>query len=340
MKTFLYRLFRFSLIGLIPLLIILCLYIIFDPFKVLRNYDSYIDKNAKGAVVLNRDHVSTTTFINNNPKYKYNSFIFGNSRSIFYHISEWKTYLNADASCYHFDASAEALYAINKKIEFIDKNGNEINNILLILDHSTLNQDQPKSGHLFIISPPLVDNSNIFEFHKTFFLTFLNPKFLYAFLDFKISGYIKPYMKRNNLLDDRLKKYDAATNEIRYDYFEDLIRANKYYTIERLSVFYKRDTTSQKYSPQCIFENQKRMLENINSITKKHNTSIKIVINPLYDQLQLNNDDLKYLRNLFGTENVFDFSGINKFTNDYRNYYESSHYRPHVATNILEIIYK
>ena len=341
MQKFLYRLFRFSLIGLIPLIIISVLYVIFDPFKVLYNYDSFIETGVKGMGPLNKDYVSTTTFINNSKKINYNSFIFGNSRSIFYQISEWKKFINLDASCYHFDASGESLYAINKKIEFIDKKGNEISNILLVLDYETLMQDEPRlDHHLFIISPILVNNSNVIEFHKTFFFAFFNPKFLYAFLDFKISGRIKPYMKQNNLLDDRPRNYDVLTNELRFDSYEDMIRKNNYYTSKRLSVFFNRDTTIQHFSPKCILENQKKMLKNILSITQKHNTAIKIVINPLYDQQKLNEEDLEYLKILFGKNNVFDFSGINKFTNDYRNYYEASHYRPHVASEILKIIYE
>ena len=56
--------------------------------------------------------------------------------------------------------------------------------------------------------------------------------------------------------------------------------------------------------------------------------------------MKLNESDLIYLKDTFGEDNVFDFSGINEFTNDYRNYYEISHYRPHVARKILEIVYE
>lgn len=59
----------------------------------------------------------------------------------------------------------------------------------------------------------------------------------------------------------------------------------------------------------------------------------------MYDQLKINEEDLEYLKTLFGDVNVFDFSGINKFTNDYKNYYEASHYRPHVTKEIMEKIY-
>jgi hypothetical protein len=146
-------------------------------------------------------------------------------------------------------------------------------------------------------------------------------------------------MKKGYLLDDRQKNYNSKTNELRFDYFENLIAKGKYYTPERLSVFYDRDTTTQKFSQECIKENQKIILENIYSITQKHNSQLKIIISPLYDQIKINKSDLKYLKTLFGEQNVFDFSGINRFTKDYKNYYESSHYRPHVAKEIMEIIY-
>lgn len=339
MSKFLSRLFRFSLIGLIPLTIIGLLYIVFDPFKVLYNYNSFIESNSKGMVTLNQDYISTTTFVNNSEKINYNSFILGNSRSIFYQVSDWKKYLNQDDRCFHFDASSESLWALSKKIEFIDKKGDSIKNILLVLDYSVIIQDKPKSGHLFIISPTLVDNSNVFDFHKTFFSAFLSPKFFYAYIDFKISNKVKPYMRKNSLLDDDPRNYDVLTNELRFDYFENLMLEDKYYTPERLAVFYERDTINQKISPECIFENQKLIFNNIQNISRKHNTKIKIIINPLYDQLKLNQKDLDYLKILFGKENVFDFSGINKFTNDYKNYYENSHYRPHVAREIMEIVY-
>ena len=42
----------------------------------------------------------------------------------------------------------------------------------------------------------------------------------------------------------------------------------------------------------------------------------------------------------FGKENVYDFSGINEFTEDYHNYYEAGHYRPLLGNKLLERIYK
>jgi len=229
---------------------------------------------------------------------------------------------------------------LNKKIVFIDKHGFNLDNVLIVLDHSIIAQDKPRSGHLLITSPPLVNNSNLLEFHKTFFFAFLSPDFFYAYMDFKQSGELKPYMKKSGLLTDLPQQYDITTNEIRLEHFENLIKEERYYTPELLSLFYDRDSLTQSHSPQNILAAQKKLFENIQSIFQKHNSKVKVIISPLYDQMKLNESDLIYLKDTFGEDNVFDFSGINEFTNDYRNYYEISHYRPHVARKILEIVYE
>jgi hypothetical protein len=254
-------------------------------------------------------------------------------------VADWKKHLNENARCFHYDASGESLWAINKKIEYIDKQGNKIENILLILDFPTLIQDVGRENHLSIISPALVNNSNLLEFHRTFFLAFLTPKFLYAYLDFKISGRIKPYMKKGAILDDNPRNHDILTNELRFDFYEKMIVKGDYYTPKRMKPFYHRDTLKQIVSPECILENQKSILSNINAIVNKQNTNIKVIISPLYDQKKINPKDLMYLKNIFGENNVHDFSGISKITNNYKNYYENSHYRTNVTKDILKTVY-
>ncbi len=342
MNLFIKRLLSFSIFLIILLVVLLFLYIKLDPFKVIKSYDSYYDTNANGWVALNRDFVSTTTFIKNSESIDYDSFIFGNSRSIFYQVDDWKKYLEPDAKCYHFDASNESLWAINKKIEFIDKCGINLDNVLLVLDYPTIIQDKQREGHLSTISPALVDYSNLFDFHKKFYFAFLNPKFLYAYIDFKVSGEVRPHIKKMAILNDIQYHYDVTTNEIRYENFENLIETeeDKYYTSARLSLFYDRDTLVQNYSRPAILKAQKKLFNNIQSILEKHNSKVKVIISPLYDQMKLNESDLIYLKDTFGEDNVFDFSGINEFTNNYKNYYENSHYRPHLARKLLEIVYE
>jgi hypothetical protein len=339
MKKFLLDLARFIISGIIALIILLLGYLVLDPYKVVKSYDSYYDSNLTSSADLNRGYVSTSTFINNYKKENYNSFIFGNSRSIFYQVSDWKKYLSSQSNCFHFDAGLETLYGLLKKIEYIDSKNIEIKNALLVLDRDIIIQDKPQPGLLSIISPELVNNSNIIDFHLTHFKAFLSLKFLYQYIDFIITRVAKPFITKGSTWDEIPRNYDISSNEIRYDYLEELINDSKYYTPVRLSVFHKRDTIEQ-YLPPVIKENQKIILNSIYEIFKKNKTEFKIIISPLYDQVKLNQIDLLYLNNLFGKNNVFDYSGINKYTNNYRNYYEILHYRPHVSREILNEIYK
>lgn len=336
MKKFFAKLFLF----LSPFILAITVYALLDPFKVIRKYNEYYVSDEIIGVSINRGYVSTCMFDNNNEEYKYDSFILGNSRSIFYEIDDWKQYLPENSACFHFDASGEPLYGIYKKIQYLFNKGSHIANTLIVLDYATLKQTRSSSGHLGIIAPQLEQNRNFIPFHLAFFKAFSRPGFTIAYLDYTISGKIKPYMKRNSFLDDRPVHYNPVANEISFPYFEKLIEEGKYYTSERMKVFFSRDFSEQQYSPESINDQQKMMLSAIRNIFQNQRTNYKIIINPLYDQMKLNEQDLVYLENMFGKEHVFDFSGINEITNDYTNYYEDSHYRPQVARKIMQRIYK
>ena len=75
-------------------------------------------------------------------------------------------------------------------------------------------------------------------------------------------------------------------------------------------------------------------------IFRKHKTNFKIVLYPLYNQTKTNTADLLKLYEIFGRDNVFDYSGINVITENIHNYYESEHCRPTAGRMILTEIYK
>ena len=337
-KQYLKFLFKISLITF-PFICLFLIYIFLDPFKVIRNYETFYQSGYPSYVTLDVDYVSTQTFINNNPKYNYNAFIFGNSRSRFFEIDTWKKYIHTD-NCFHFDASDETLLGISRKLKFLNKNHVPINHALIILDYSTLIQTDEKKGHLFINHPALSEQ-NLFLFQLEFFKSFLAPDFLRAYLDFKFNNKVKDYMKNDFLLNDAPIDYNNKYNEMRFSNFEEIIKRNpsEFYNKNKMKVFYSRDTI-QKYSPEVIKNLQLIMLNEMSEIFKLNKTNFKIIINPLYDQLKLNLKDIETLNNVFGRENVFDFSGINEITKDFQNYYDNSHFRPHVADSIMINIYQ
>jgi len=331
MKNFIKKLSIFSL----PIFLSIVLYLIIDPFKVIYNYSEYINTNKSYQININRDFQSTELFLLNYKKYSYNSYVLGNSRSMFYQVKTWNKYINGSA--FHFNASGESIYGINGKLELLDELKVNIKNVILTLDYGTLSVTENSAGHLFIKHPKISKESTLL-FHFRMFQGF-TFKSMFAFTDLFFTGEKKDYMKIFGI-NNNVWKHDMISNQLYYYIYDEQIKnnPNSYYS-DKLKLFYKRDSI-QKYSNQSIYDEQEILLKNIQSIFKKNKTDYKIIINPLYDQLKINPKDLKYIRDLFGAENVFDFSGINSITNDYHNYYETSHYRPFVCDSILNVIYR
>jgi hypothetical protein len=336
-RSFITRLLIFS----IPFFLLVGLYFCMDPFKVFKHYDRYYTSGQPSYVSLNKDVVSTENWVNHFPEFQYDSYIFGNSRSMYYQIATWKNYIHRDASkCYHFDASGESIYGISKKISFLDSRNIHISNALLVIDFALLHQDKNSEGHIFK-KDPKISGQNPVAFQIDCLKDYFDFQFMSAYFDFKLSGKVKEYMKRDFILDDRPFFYDFVTNEVRQDFAEEMIKKDPagYYTASHNAIFYSRDTTSRKFAEQMIRATQEDLLNVIADKFKKDGTSYRIVISPLYDQQKLHPADLAFLQKLFGSRNVFDYSGINTYTNDIHNYYETSHYRPHVANAIMRTIY-
>jgi hypothetical protein len=326
------------LLATTPIFSILIFYVIADPFQVIYKYDYCSSVNTH--VGLDKDYQSTERFIQNNPTYKYNSFIFGNSRSFFYQTNKLEKYTGG-GNYFHFDASGESIYGINKKINFLDKQNVNIKNVLLVLDYETLIEDKNSTGHLFI-KDPVLTGQNRLSFQHEFLSAFFNYNFLFAYIDLLVSKRVKPYMQEHNLFinTDNEGNCNCVTNEITFAGYDSIIKNSPllYYTRNRVKIFYLRPTIQQISEP-AILSNQVSMLNQIKDIFIKDKTSYKIVISPLYNQIKLNPKDLTILKQIFGAENVFDFSGKNKWTDDFHNYYENSHYRPNIADSVMKVIY-
>jgi hypothetical protein len=334
-KLFLFKLGLFS----IPFLGFIILYIYWDPFKVVKSYACYYQSGQPNYITLNKDFVSTENWIHHEGQDHYDSYIFGNSRSMFYQIGTWIKYIHAEPEkCYHFDASAESLFGIARKLIFLRARHAPVRNALFIIDAGSLNKADNSAGHIFVKDPNISGESRI-AFQVDFIKDFFDFDFLRALTDFKLSGKIKEYMTQDFLLDDRPFFYDCVTNEVRLDSFDKMIeRDPSSYYGPRAALFYARDS-GVRYSAPMIREKQLALLLAMKKILQEDRTLFRIIINPLYDQIKLNPRDLSILQNTFGKQNVFDFSGINDFTGNKHNFYETSHYRPPIADEIMKIVY-
>lgn len=314
-----------------PLFILMIGYFIIDPFKIIRTYDAYPDNFAKS---LNRDRISTQIFLNNHRTYNYKSFIFGSSRSSVFYAREWGKHIN-DTTPYHFDASCETISGVATKLKFIESKGNKINNVLLVFDRSLFNYEQDTLGSVFI-QDYRVSGLQWWKYHTVFINTYFSKGFFVALYDNLLTGNFRKYMRQ--FLEFRKINYTPVVNDFVFTSYIEQIKKDSVGYYNQPNFFYKR-SKEKNIQPPAIKPYQLKYLAMIQESLKKNNTKFKIILGPTYDQAYFNQQDLATLIKYFGKENVYDFSGINEYTENIANYYEIYHYKPSVANDIMAKIY-
>jgi len=332
MKVFALKVFLFFTPVL--LIIIVMSYLI-DPFKVFKDYTNYYKQ---GFVSLNRDMVCTRTYRKYRNTEKFNSFIFGSSRSLTYQLDDWKNHLSEDAKPFHYDASGEGIYGVCMKILYIDELGDTIKNALIIADRDLLSTVTNQKSHLLISSPEISKESKI-NFYTTFIRAELKVRFLMAYTDYSLFKKYRNYMSLLVFEIQYPSLYDSVNCNMIFGKEQEIALDSVNY-IKKLiqeGVFYKRPKLiTENYH---ITETEILQLKTIKTIFDKHHTNYKIIISPLYDQVPLDLNQLNLLYDVFGKNNVYNFSGKNEFTEPLTNFYEAQHYRSHVARKIMNIIY-
>lgn len=321
---------------LLPLWLLLIFYVSSDPFKVLYNYEIY-DEDMKPSITLNRDYVSTQNFLNRNEKEKYDSFIFGSSRSLAFKCTDWNKFINARP--FHFDANGESLFGIQTKLEYLEKKKIPVKNCLIVLDSSILFVTENIDNHLYIKHPTISNESKV-NFHFVFLKAFLSNKFFIPYIALKFNSEFTKKLSYQGIVDHRVLSYEEETNDVIFTGDEEELGrdVNAYYK-KRSYFFYRRDTLVQKIYGKVLFEKQIEYLQRIKNALSLLHSNYKIINYPYYDQKKLDASDEKIIRDIFGTENVFDFSGINKLTNNIENYYEADHCRAKAGLEMLKTIY-
>lgn len=329
---------KFVLELFIPVVIVIIYYIIADPYKIIWHYDAFFPEEGSSIVGLDHDYVSVANFDNHNDTYHYNSFIFGNSRSRYYLVEDWKKHLDSAAVCYHMDASNETLEGIYLKLKYVSERA-PINNCLLVLDNYILSETKTSRDKLiFFPAPQTTPEKDYLKFLVTGFKSFVSPKFFYSYTKMFLFGQVSKEAAAEGVFDVAVRHYDYRWNETTWPEKEKAISNDSYYQGNVMNYFKERPDTVT-YAQQCILGEQEKLLKNIATILLSSGTNYKVIISPGYDQLKLSKDDYVILCSIFGEDNVYDFSGKNEFTEDYHHFYDISHYRPFIAAIILRFVY-
>lgn len=308
-----------------------------DPFRVLHDYDDFYQNSF---CQLNRENISLRTYIKGTNQRSYNSFIFGSSRTLAFKTSDWaRSIQENDFNPFVFDASNESIEGIAAKIEYLDRTGAYIQNALIIIDSDVtfINSLENNNGHVYV-KHPILSNGNGFKYHLVFFKTYLKSGFFIKYIDYRIFKVKRKYM--SNALDPRLINNNKLTNDLYLTEQDAALKNDSLQYYKNLQYIFQNRSEQEVFCDAQITDDKYFILQQINSIFKNHLTNFKIIISPLYDQKKMDSYDMQKLITIFGKENVFDYSGKNKITDNLYNYFENSHYRYKIGRLIIQDIYE
>jgi len=333
---------RFGVFFMIPFVFLFLIDIIVfytqDPFRIIREYHDY------SRAPINFEYVTMTVLEKNRSSHNYNSFIFGSSRLIGLKASSWKKHLKPSDEVYTMGAYFENIEGVYNKLKYLDASNTPIDNVILLIDPDMtfMPRNFSEISYNAIKHPDVSDNSWIFYygfFLKSYFLPSVNN------LIFKYHIYLDAFgLGSNDEVSGNVRDYDKIfdpiTNELSVPEVDSFISDPANISFFEDTIRFPKITKENINENPMISEDFEQLLKDINSVFIKHNTKFYLIISPLYGQIKLDNRDMDKLSEIFGQENIYDFSGKNQFTESKYNYFESSHYRPHVGDSILSIIYK
>ncbi len=334
-----YFFFKLSIYITIFILFGLVLSFIWDPFKIFRVHDEFYSNTI---ITGNRESICLELLkrriMGNN---KVENVIIGNSRSQAFKTDMWSQHIEVDKNtCFHYDGSSFGLYRTYNALQYLLENNATIKNVLIVMDVEYFTEIANPREYMYI-QPPEVSKENNLYYYWQFIKAGTHPVFLISYLIRQLTGKHFGFMKYYLSPKNGNHKSNNATADLYYSYDDEIRRDSVGYYLnkEKHGVFYDR-VKQIRVEEATIGKEQILLLDKIASSLQKKSISVKIVIAPLYNQIKLNPQDLQQLKNLFGSNNVYDFSGINKYTSDIGNFYESSHFRPAVAKEIMKEVYK
>jgi hypothetical protein len=320
---------------LVPLGILTCVYAWTDPFEVLRPGRTFY--GAGHIVPLNRDYVSTETYLRHPRRAFLDSFILGSSRSNAFRVSDWLGHVHS-AGAFHYDASAESIFGIWTKVRFLHRDGRRFRNALILLDVTALPVVTDSPTHL-LEKDPRVAGTSRFVFHSRFVIAFVHPQFFASYVWYRLTGSVVSWTSFYQT-GPREVRVDPVTNDFIPVGLEREVEAKGQAYFDDLSRRAPRDLSrGMPPSPPSLGARSRLMLQDIAAILRTDGTDYRVVISPAYDRIPLHPADVAELQRIFGVDRLYNYSGANAFTNNVANYFEPGHFRAPVARAILNSIY-
>ena len=334
MKRFVLR----TLVALLPVLLLVALYVLKDPFHVLRPYtgESSAVTDTVGLTV-NTCYQSTEVFKYYYPQKQYDSFIFGSSLSGYYRVEDWLKHLPDGASAFHFNASRETLYGILNKLNFLADRGVKVSNALIVMEDEMLQRKPLDSDVLYIQHPETAPTVSWWKFHQLYFNAFRHPE-LVAFTLWPSQATANLAMEGGYATTDIPDRIEPI-NESYYAWADSLIAADAdaFYTSAHIAKYshpLRKQPSIDKVTPAV-----EDLLHQIAQALTELGTDYQIIIPPHYASEAISSADLYCLESIFGNNRVHDYSHDPLMGSDLHYYYDDGHLIASACAHLMDSAY-
>lgn len=335
----------------LPVAVLVFIYVLHDPFKVLRWHDEPFADH----LGLNKGTLSVSSFERFNPEHHFDSFIIGASVSCYYRVDEWRQYLPDSACVTHFDSSWQPPTHLARFVEFLDRKDVPMHHVLLVLapevftfvdDADNISTLLPPAVVPCTLWPEIPSPLHALRFHYKFFTSFCSYRYLRPYGHWKRTGE-RDESDGTYIFDPQPVVYRHVVNEEsipEWDYMLDTDAA-AFHTPKGLKKFH---APGDVYTPLPggIKPEYRDALRRVADVLRKRHADVKIILAPSPALYVLTPDDEAFMQQTFGTLHCSAGRPYVNLTREFRpeqsdpsNFYDGIHYRPSLASKYLRRAY-
>lgn len=326
-----------SLLALSPVAAYVALYAALDPFKVIRPYNGVsIAPGDSLERIPNKRYVAVEGLKFYNPRYHYDSFIFGSSISSNFTAEAWKRHLPADASVYHFTAGANTLTGIRDELRYLIDHGIPVRHALLIMEDEMF-QRQPRTNEMpYVPHPDVSPQVSWLHFHFVHFNAFRDPYMLL----YNLAPW--PSLGSKLVKDGKMATIPSGRNEVLN---EDSSRGLDSIILNDPNEFYYKMPWLVEMQPMpypmqlSIDSSNEPVLREIADLLDKNHVDYLIIVPPRFRSQAMSPIDHAALCEIMGADHVKDFSGDSTLVHDLHSYYDGIHVLTHRCTEMIDRSY-
>lgn len=310
------------------LVIVFCSYVYFkvDPFEDFGCHKNYSWKYFYQSL----GDVSTKKLLNSTVNY--NSFVFGSSRTVSFYACYAQSRIK-NSKFFHYGNWTESIGGIAAKLILLDSLGYSLDNVFIYIDTDNTFKDD---GRCHPDDHYLLTGKNRNAYYYSHFRSFIPPnvKKMKILLGYHIDPESFPNWESDLITNDSKHTCsDSIINNYGVPRFDAEYIA-KIDSMKKSGFLYVR-SKFQKFKESQISNSETALLMKVKSILDKHKSRYTVIITPLYDQMRFSRFDFDIIKEIF-KDRLFDFSGINEFTNNEYNYSDRIHFLPYISKQIID----